>query len=143
MRTWIRWIFGVTGLTLVSTGLVAMRRVLLPGLEGAAFGVEGWMFLGPALVTFGSLLCWTAAVRGPRSASLEARAPALLLQAGFGFLALPAAVWVWHSAAGTSASAYALTLTGFAFGVPGVALTLTGLVLWVWRRTRVRGGDGA
>jgi hypothetical protein len=130
-------------LLLVGTGLVAMRRVLLPGLEGAAFGVEGWMFLGPALVTLGSVLCWTAAAGDPRSASIEARAPVLLLQVGLGFLALPAATWVWHSATGTSASTYALTFAGFAFGVPGVALMLIGLVLWMWRRMRVRGGGGA
>ena len=139
MRTWIRWIFGITGLLLVGTGFLAMQRVLLPGLQEAAFGVEGWMFLGPALVTVGSLLCWTAVVRGSRSAALEARAPSLLLQVGMGFLALPAATWVWHLAAGTSASRYVLTFSAFAFGVPGTALTLTGLVLWTWRRTRLRG----
>jgi len=134
MRIFIRWITGTAGLLITLIGLLAMWRVLLPEGGVRAAGVEGWMFLGPALVTFGLLLCWTAGLREPRAGSLEARAPGLMFQVGLGFLALPAATWFWNSRSGTEASGYAWSFAAFAFGVPGVALALTGAVLWIWRK---------
>ena len=134
MRIWIRWFTGTAGLLITLIGLLATWQVLLPQGGARAGGVEGWMFLGPALVTFGLLLCWTAGLREPRAGNLEARAPGLMFQMGVGFLALPAATWFWYSRSGTAASAYAWSFAAFAFGVPGIALALTGAVLWMWRR---------
>jgi hypothetical protein len=124
----------ITGL-----GLVATWRVLAPGTELAGATLDGWMFEGPAFVTFGLLLLWTAGGNGKGDTALEKRAPRLLMQIGLGFLALPAVTWAWNEASGTVASSYAWTFASFAFGVPGLALTLTGAALWLWRQIR-RGG---
>jgi len=139
MSIWIRWITGTAGLLITMIGFVTTWRVLLPEAGAALERIEGWMFLGPALVTFGLLLCWTAGLREPRAGSLEARAPALMFQVGLGFLALPVATGIWYSRAATASAAYAWSFSSFAFGVPGVALALTGAVLWVWRRRKGRG----
>ncbi|MDP2471669.1 MAG: hypothetical protein Q8W45_06625 [Candidatus Palauibacterales bacterium] len=138
MRPWIRWTTALSGVLICATGLVATWRVLTPAEGGAGFPgatLDGWMFEGPALVTFGLLLLWTAG-GGSDGASLYARAPRLLMQIGFAFLALPAATWAWNRFAPTMASYYAWTFAAFALGVPGAALALTGLALWMWRRSR-------
>lgn len=138
MRSWIRWTTGIAGLLIVGIGLAATWRVLAPGAGLESAGVEGWMFEGPALITFGILLCWTAAAGGTGESSLEERAPRLLVHIGLSFLALPAATWAWHSVSPSAASSYAWSFAAFALGVPGVALTLTGAALWSWRRVRGR-----
>jgi hypothetical protein len=138
MRTWIRWTTGIAGVLIVAIGLVATGKVLSPGSGLESTGVEGWMFEGPALVTFGLLLCWTAAASRTGGSSLEERAPRLLVHIGLAFLALPAATWAWNSASPSAASAYAWSFAAFALGVPGAALTLTGAALWSWRRMRER-----
>ena len=138
MRSWIRWTTGIAGALIVVIGVVATARVLSPGSGLESTGVEGWMFEGPALVTFGILLCWTSAAGRTGESSLEGRAPRLLVHIGLAFLALPAATWAWNSASANAASAYAWSFAAFALGVPGVALTLTGVALWSWRRLRGR-----
>lgn len=139
MRPWIRWTTGLAGLAITGIGLLATWKVLEPG-TGAS--LDGWMFEGPALVTFGLLLCWTATGMGTAGdgESLDRRGPRLLTQIGLGFLALPALTWVWHQAAGSEAAYYAWTFASFALGVPGLALFLTGVALWTWRRLRASAG---
>ena len=139
MRPWIRWTTGIAGLMITGIGLGATWKVLAPGTELTGATFDGWMFEGPALITFGLLLLWTAVGAGKGDASLEKRAPRLLIQIGLGFLVLPALTWAWNEASGTVASSYAWTFATFAFGVPGLALTLTGAALWLWRQIR-RGG---
>lgn len=139
MRPWIRWTTGIAGLMITGIGLVATWRVLAPGTELTGATLDGWMFEGPAFVTFGLLLLATAGGNGKGDTALEKRAPRLLMQIGLGFLALPAVTWAWNEASGTVASSYAWTFASFAFGVPGLALTLTGAALWLWRQIR-RGG---
>jgi len=136
MRPWIRWTTGIAGLIITAIGLVATWKVLAPGTELTGPTLDGWMFEGPAFVTFGLLLLWTAGGTGKGDASLEKRAPRLLMQIGLGFLVLPAVTWAWNEASGTAASSYAWTFAAFAFGVPGVALALTGAALWLWRQVR-------
>jgi len=121
MRTWIRWTTGFAGLLITGIGLVATWSVLSPGMEGAPPSFDGWMFEGPALVTFGLLLLWTVKSAGDSGAMLDRRAPVLLLR--------------------TEVATYAWTFTVFALGVPGVALALTGAALWLWRALRERGTD--
>lgn len=141
MRTWIRWTTGFAGLLITGIGLVATWNVLSPGMEGAPPSFDGWMFEGPALVTFGLLLLWTVKSAGDSGAMLDRRAPVLLLQIGLSFLVLPAATWIWKTTSGTEVATYAWTFTVFALGVPGVALALTGAALWLWRALRERGTD--
>jgi hypothetical protein len=136
MRPWIRWTTRLAGLLITGIGMVATWNVLTPGPGPAALTVEGWMFEGPALITFGLLLIWTVGGKGEGRSSLERRAPGLLMQIGLGFVALPAATWAWNHASGTAASSYAWTFAAFALGVPGVALLLTGVGLWLWRSLR-------
>lgn len=139
MRTWLRWITGLAGLSIVGIGLVATWRVLTPADGGSGFPgttLDGWMFEGPALITFGLLLTWIVIGNREGAAGLEERGPRLLVQIGLGFLALPAATWGWNEAAGTATSAYVWIFAAFTFGVPGVALTLTGAAIWSWRRLR-------
>lgn len=138
MRTWIRWTTGFAGLLITGIGLVATWNVLSPGMEGAPPRFDGWMFEGPALVTFGLLLLWTVKNAGGSGAILDRRGPVLLLQIGLSFLVLPAATWIWNTTSGTQVAAYAWTFTVFALGVPGVALALTGAALWLWRALRER-----
>lgn len=133
MRPWLRWTTILTGLLITGIGALATWKVLVPEAGLADAGVDGWMFEGPALITFGLLLTWTAGARG---STLEGRGPALLVQIGLGFLALPVATWAWHQSAGTEASTYAWSFAAFALGVPGLALLLTGVALWLWRRIR-------
>lgn len=137
MRPWIRWMTITAGALITVIGGVATWRVLAPGAEPAGLAVEGWMFEGPALITFGLLLLWTAGL-SDASGKLDARGPRLLMQIGLGFVTLPAATWAWNQAAGTTASSYAWTFAAFALGVPGAALLLTGVALWLWRRLRTR-----
>jgi hypothetical protein len=101
------------------------------------------MFEGPALITFGLLLMWTAGSNAEGESSLAGRGPALLMQIGLGFLALPVATWAWNVASESVASTYAWGFAAFALGVPGLALLLTGLALWLYRWMRRRwGGKG-
>ena len=139
MRPWIRWTTGLAGLAITGIGLLASWKVLEPGTGPS---LDGWMFEGPALVTFGLLLSWTATGMGSggEGESLDGRGPRLLIQIGLGFLALPALTWVWHQAAGSEAAYYAWTFASFALGVPGLALFLTGVALWTWRRLRASAG---
>ena len=60
------------------------------------------------------------------------------MQIGLGFVALPAATWAWNEWSGTIASSYAWSFAAFALGVPGTALLLTGMALWMWRKLRNR-----
>lgn len=136
MRSWIRWTTLLAGLLVTAIGTLATWAVLAPGVEETGVAVDGWMFEGPALITFGLLLAWTAAVKDGAGGALDARAPRLLMQVGLCFVALPAATWAWHHTTGTAASSYAWTFAAFALGVPGTALLLTGAALWVWRRWR-------
>ena len=136
MRPWIRWTTGIAGLMITGIGFVATWKVLAPGTELAAATLDGWMFEGPALVTFGLLLMWTAGGTGKGDTALEKRAPRLMMQIGLGFLVLPALTWAWNETSGTAASSYAWTFATFAFGVPGLALALTGAALWLWRQIR-------
>ena len=137
MRPWIRWMTALAGLLIAGIGLLATWTVLQPGATGATEPIDGWMFEGPALVTFGVLLVWTArAAVGGDGEALDRRSPRLLMQIGLGFLALPALTWAWHWASGSQAAYYAWTFSSFALGVPGLALFLTGIALWAWRRYR-------
>lgn len=138
MRPWIRWTTGLAGLLLIAVGGLAMWKVLAPGSAEIVDAVEGWMFEGPALVTFGLLLLWTAGSTRAGRGALDGRGPRLLMQIGLGFVALPVATWAWHETSGTMASSYAWSFAAFALGVPGMALLLTGLALWLWRRVRSR-----
>lgn len=138
MDPWIRWTTRFTGLVITAIGLIAMWKVLAPESEPTVATVDGWMFVGPALVTFGLLLLWTAGGSAGEKASLEGRGPRLLLQIGLGFLALPAATWAWNASSGTMASSYAWSFAAFAMGVPGLALLFTGAALWLWRRRTSR-----
>ena len=122
-------------------GLVATWRVLVPGSDLNAVTVDGWMFEGPALVTFGLLLMWTANADAQGDSSVEGRGPALLMQIGLGFLALPVMTWAWKTASESMASTYAWGFAAFALGVPGLALLSTGVALWLWRWIR-RGWGG-
>lgn len=140
MRTSNRWILGASGLLVTVIGVAAVRRVLLPESGLGPGRMEGWMFLGPALVTLGLLLCWSAGTRGARARELNARAPRLFMQLGLGFLALPALTWLWDLIAPTAASSYAASFASYGLGVPGAALALTGGALWVWRSRRAAGG---
>jgi len=140
MRPRIRWITGIAGLLMTGIGLVATWRVLAQRMDGSGPILDGWMFEGPALVTFGLLLLWTAGGTREVQASLDGRGPSLLMQVGLGFLALPAATWAWNEASGTEASAYAWTFAAFALGVPGLALALSGAALWLWRAVRRKRG---
>jgi hypothetical protein len=128
----------LAGLLLAGIGATATWRVLAPGSELTTSTVEGWMFEGPALITFGLLLIWTAGESGEGESSLESRGPALLMQIGIGFMFLPAVAWAWNAAAGTMASSYAWSFAAFALGVPGFALLLTGAAVWSWRKVRNR-----
>jgi hypothetical protein len=141
MRPWIQWTTGISGLVITGIGLFATWKVLAPGTELTSMTLDGWMFEGPALVTFGLLLLWTASGTGKGDVSLEKRAPRLLMQIGLWFLVLPGLTWAWNAASGSAASSYAWTFATFAFGVPGLALALTGAALWLWRL--IRRGDGA
>ena len=138
MRPWIRWTTGLAGLLITGIGLVATWSVLQPGATGVPAPLDGWMFEGPALVTFGVLLMWTAreAGSGKDGEGLDRRSPRLLTQVGLGFLALPALTWAWHTASGSEAAYYAWTFSAFALGVPGLALFLSGIALWGWRKVR-------
>ena len=138
MRLWIRWTTILAGLLIIGIGGLAMWKVLAPGSEQIVGAVDGWMFEGPALVTFGLLLLWTAGSTGAGRGALDRRGPRLLMQIGLGFVALPAATWAWNEASGTIASSYAWSFAAFALGVPGVALLLTGMALWLWRKLRKR-----
>ncbi|MBT8478516.1 MAG: hypothetical protein KJO06_06335 [Gemmatimonadetes bacterium] len=138
MRPWIQWTLRLAGLLLTGTGLVATWQVLAPGSDLTTITVDGWMFEGPALITFGLLLMWAAGTSGEGESSLESRGPALLMQIGIGFMFLPAVAWVWNAAAGTMASSYAWSFAAFSLGVPGFALLLTGAALWSWRKVRNR-----
>lgn len=135
----IRWTTGIAGLLITGIGLVATWKVLAPGFDEMGASLEGWMFEGPALVTFGLLLLWTSGAFGKGGIALEGRGPRLLMHIGVGFLALPILTWVWNAVSGTAASHYAWTSSAFALGVPGVALTLVGVALWLWRRVRREG----
>ena len=64
VRPWIRWTTRLAGLLLIGIGGLAMWKVLSPGSEYIVGAVDGWMFEGPALVTFGLLLLWTAGSAG-------------------------------------------------------------------------------
>lgn len=137
MRPWVRWTTGFVGLLITAVGIVATWNVLAPSVdELGEFALDGWMFEGPALVTFGLLLLWTAGQTDTGKGSLEGRGPLLMLQIGLVFLALPAATFAWDQLSGTMASSFAWTFSAFALGVPGVALALTGAALWLWRRLR-------
>jgi len=138
MDPWIRWTIRFTGLVITAIGLIAMWKVLAPESEPTVITVDGWMFVGPALVTFGLLLLWTAGSSAGDESSLEGRGPRLLLQIGLGFLALPAVTWAWNASSGTMASSYAWSFAAFAMGVPGLALLFTGAALWLWRRGTTR-----
>ena len=138
MRPWIRWTTRLAGLLITAIGIVATWRVLAPGSELTDVTIDGWMFEGPALVTFGLLLMWTAGGNAQGESSLDGRGPGVLMQIGLGFLALPAAMWAWHATSGTVASSYAWSFAAFALGVPGLALFFTGLALWLWRWLRGR-----
>jgi hypothetical protein len=138
MRPWIRWTTILAGLLMTGIGGLAMWNVLAPGSERIVGAVDGWMFEGPALVTFGLLLLWTAGSTGTGRGALDRRGPQLLMQIGLGFIALPVATWAWNEASGTIASSYAWSFAAFALGVPGLALLLTGMALWLWRRMRSR-----
>ena len=140
MRPWIRWTTRLAGLLMTVIGMVATWRVLAPGSEQTAPTVDGWMFEGPALITFGLLLMWTAGSNAQGESSLAGRGPALLMQIGLGFLALPVATWAWNATSESVASTYAWGFASFALGVPGLALLLTGLGLWLYRWTRRRWG---
>lgn len=140
MRPWIRWTTRLAGLLTTLIGLVATWRVLVPGSDLNSVTVDGWMFEGPALVTFGLLLMWTAGAKDQGESSLAGRGPALLMQIGLGFLALPVATWAWNTSSESVASTYAWGFAAFALGVPGLALLLTGLALWLYRWTRRRWG---
>jgi hypothetical protein len=138
MRPWIRWITKLAGLLIIGIGGLATWKVLAPGSEPMVGAVDGWMFEGPALITFGLLLLWTTGSTDAGRGALDRRGPRLLMQIGLGFVTLPAATWAWNEAAGTTASSYAWSFAAFALGVPGLALLLTGLALWLWRRLRSR-----
>lgn len=140
MRPWIRWTTRLAGLLTTLIGVVATWRVLVPASDMDALTVDGWMFEGPALVTFGLLLMWTAGAKAQGESSLAGRGPALLMQIGLGFLALPIATWAWSTTSESVASTYAWGFAAFALGVPGLALLLTGLALWLYRWTRRRWG---
>jgi hypothetical protein len=118
-------------------GLVTTWKVLFPRFDEMGATLEGWMFLGPALVTFGLLLLLTSGAAGNGGASMEGRGPRLLMHIGLAFLALPTLAWAWDRTSGTATSHYASTFTAFALGVPGIALALTGAALWLWRRVRM------
>jgi hypothetical protein len=115
-----------------------MWKVLSPGSEYIIGAVDGWMFEGPALVTFGLLLLWTSGSAGAGRGALDRRGPRLLMQMGLSFMALPAATWAWNEWSGTVASSYGWSFAAFALGVPGTALLLTGMALWMWRKLRNR-----
>ena len=140
MRSWIRWTTRLAGFLITAIGMLATWRVLAPGSELDVVAVDGWMFEGPALVTFGLLLMWTASANAQGESSLAGRGPALLMQIGLGFLALPVATWAWNTTSESVASTYAWGFAAFALGVPGLALLLTGMALWLWRWTRRRWG---
>ncbi len=138
MAPWIRWTTRFAGLVIAGIGLIAMWKVLAPESEPTVVTVDGWMFVGPALITFGLLLLWTAGGDAGEESSLERRGPRLLLHIGLGFLALPAMTWAWNAISGTTASFYAWSFAAFAMGVPGLALLFTGAALWLWRRRTTR-----
>ena len=131
----MHWVQGGLGAVLAGVGLVASARVLLPGGGPRSSSVEGWMFIGPALITFGLLLLWTVH-HGGRGRENEAGDPKLLLQIGLAFLVVPALVLAWRVTAGGGLAEYAWAVTAFTLGVPGVALAATGLILMVWRSVR-------
>ncbi len=133
VTTMMRWVQTGVGACVTILGIVASWRVLAPDGGLRSSSVRGWMFLGPALVTFGVLLLWTARAGGTER---EARAPLVILQIGLAFLVPPAVAWIWLTIAGSQLAEFAWSLTAFTLGVPGAALAATGLILLWWRRGR-------
>ena len=128
----MRWIQGSLGAVLVLVGAAGSARVLAPDGGLRSSSVEGWMFVGPALVTFGILLLWTVRRSGAAS-DREARGPLLLLQIGLAFLVPPGAAWTWRAVSDSGLADYAWNVTAFTLGVPGLALAVTGAALLAWR----------
>lgn len=135
----MRWIQGGLGVVLTILGLVVSGRVLAPDGGLRSSSVEGWMFLGPALVTFGVLLLWTVRGRGG-AAEREARGPLLLLQIGLGFLVPPGVAFVWRATSDSGLADYVWNVTEFTLGVPGLALSGTGVILLLLRLVRRAAG---
>jgi hypothetical protein len=129
----------VVGSCVASLGLFATWNLVVPSEGEFGASVQGWMFEGPALVTFGLLLLWIARSAGEGERDPAARGPGLLLRIGLAFLVLPATVWVWSALSGGQLASYAWSLTAFALGVPGVALAATGAALLLWRRVAGQG----
>ena len=126
-----RWIQGGLGAVLTGLGAVASWRVLLPDGGLRSSSIQGWMFMGPALVTVGVLILWTARAA---DAGRPWRGPLVLFQIGAAFLLLPAIAWTWRSVSGGGLAEHVWNVTSFTLGVPGAALSATGLILLVWRR---------
>ncbi len=137
MRGWLRWALGSVGGFVTVLGLAATWRLLLPAVGGVGQPVEGWMFEGPALMTFGMLLLWTALSGGRPDSDTAVRGPGLLLRIGLAFLAIPVGVGIWLSVSGAPVAEFMWTVTAFSLGVPGIALTATGIALTAWRESRV------
>lgn len=139
MKRWLRWVLGVSGTFVTLLGLAATWRLVLPMVGGAGQAVDGWMFEGPALMTFGILLLWTASAGGSADSDVAERGPAILLRLGLAFLATPFVAGAWSALSGAPLAEFAWVVTAFALGVPGIALTATGIALAAWRGSRKLG----
>lgn len=136
MNNWLRWVLAVVGVFVLLLGVAATWRLVLPMVGGAGQVVDGWMFEGPALMTFGMLLMWTAGSGGRGNARAAERGPAILLRIGLAFLAVPIVAGMWSALSGGQLADFAWVVTAFALGVPGIALTATGISLVAWRGSR-------